>query len=800
MQIPGAVPGAVTDEKIFDMSVLKLESTLQSSATGAKASLSNGYQLQLDVLEPWLCRVAVVPTDSDYIANSWMAGPPNEVMPWQGRNRLETDGFSCPESHLAESALQLSSNHFELSVQAEPFALIVKRVADNASQVLLADRPMAGYRILPGRGLVQHAQTRDLADLHLGLGDKAGALDRTGKRFRCLQTDALGYNAETSDPLYKHVPWIVIGNNDKGYCGIFYDTFSELSIDLGAEHSNYHDHYRQVESYDRALVYYVVEGPELRDVTRRFQLLVGKPHLQPRWSMGFAHTSMHLADHDHAQHVMLDFVEQCQKRKIPISAIHSGSGYTTRDDGRRYVFTWNTDKFPDRDAFFKALDNAGLHSCANIKSVLLCEHPLFSEVAKFGGFIRGANGEPAIEMFWGGPGASLDFTNPDTVTWWQKGVTEQVLGAGFSATWNDNNECEIWDEQALVHGFGESKKAMDVRPVHALLMVRASFEATLAYAPDKRPYTISRAGPVGIARYAQTWSGDNRTSWHTLQWNLANGLSMSLSGLPFVGHDIGGFDGPKPTAELLCRWVEMMCLHPRAVMNSWKPEESDPATLPWMHSEVESQIREILTLRYRFLPWLYHLSWCSHTQGTASIAPMMLYYGDDACIGERTQFMAGEQVLVAPVFNSGDQQRRVYLPDVSGGWYAFASDSMTHYDGNQTIVVDAPLGHLPIFIRSGTVLPLATDWVAARPHDATSVCLHVFVSKDAGQFNQELFFDDGQSWQYQDEEASLLKVRVEWNSELVRVDVSEQWTGRARPDISVSVVGLANRTAEISLP
>lgn len=784
------------------MSVLELKSVLQRHVAGAKGVLSDGYQLQLDVLEPWLCRVAIVPSDGHYVANSWMVGPPDAPMPWKGRGRLDSTGFTCPSTTISERDSQLTSGGFQIDVQTAPLAITVSRVTDNGTQTLLADRPMAGYRILPQRSLVQHAQTRDRNDLHLGLGDKTGALDRTGRRFRCLQTDALGYDAQSSDPLYKHVPWIIVGNNEKGYCGVFYDTFSELNIDLGAEHSNYHDHYRNVEAYDRALIYYVVEGPSLADVTRRFQLLVGKPHLQPRWSMGFAHTSMHLADDDDAQAAILNFVDECKKRDMSISAVHSGSGYTTRDDGRRYVFTWNTKKFPDRDAFFNSLKKAGLHSCANIKPVLLCEHPLFDEVASFGGFIKDAQEGSAIEMFWGGPGASLDFTNPKTVQWWQKGVTEQVLGAGFTSTWNDNNECEIWDEQALVNGFGQSLRAMDVRPIQALLMVRASFEATVTFDPDKRPYTITRAGPVGIARYAQTWSGDNKTSWHTLHWNLANGLSMSLSGLPFVGHDIGGFDGPKPDAELLCRWVEMMCLHPRAVMNSWKPCETNPATLPWMHPEVEAQVRDVLKLRYRFLPWLYHLSWCSHKRGTASIAPMMLYYSDDACINEHTQFMVGEQVLVAPVTVAGERTRTVFLPDVPGVWYAYATELelMSHYEGNQSVVVDASLGELPIFVRSGTVLPLATVYDAKSPHDAEKVCLMAFIDDASGEFSEKLFFDDGQSWRYQNHDASLLQVNVQWTKEYVQVNVSECWSGTARPEISVSVVGLANRTLNVSLP
>lgn len=784
------------------MSVLELNTAMVATSTGASASLRHDYQLTVDVLEPWLCRVALIPNDADYVANTWMIAPHNTAPDWQGRDRLDCSGFSVPKSVLSEDGHHLSSEFFSIDVQANPLAISFKSNHAGDQRVLLEDRPMAAYRVLNARGLIQHAQTRNLRAMHLGLGDKTGSLDKTGRRFRVLQTDSLGYNAERSDPLYKHVPWIITGNNEAGYCGVFYDTFSEVNVDLGAEHSNYHDHYRVVEAYEKALVYYVIDGPSLLDVVKRFQSLVGMPHLQPRWAMGFAHTSMHLADADNAQASILDFVEQSRKRAMPLSAIHSGSGYTTRDDGRRYVFTWNTKKFPDKNAFFTALDKAGLLSCANIKPVLLCEHPLFDEVAQFGGFIKDGAEQPAIEMFWGGPGASLDFTNPETVEWWKRGVKKQVLGAGFTSTWNDNNECEIWDEQAKVHGFGHALKAMDVRPLQALLMLRASFEATMEHAPEKRPYTISRGGPVGIARYAQTWSGDNKTSWHTLEWNMANGLSMALSGLPFVGHDIGGFDGPKPDAELLCRWVEMMCLHPRAVMNSWKPQETDPATLPWMHANVEDEIRNVLTLRYRFLPWLYHRSWCAHSTGEPSIAPMMLYYNDEACINDHTQFMVGEAVLVAPVIRAGQTQRTLYLPACKEGWYAFDANShdAQWYAGGESITLDAPVGFLPVFIRGGAVLPIAKHWDNNAPHNATELALTVFVSGESGQSSERLFCDDGDSWQYQAQRGSLLDVDATWDASTVTVNATEQWTGESRPILSVVVVGGGDRQVSVNLP
>ncbi len=775
------------------MAVLKLQSALSVAENQITASLSDGFKLQLDVLEPWLCRVAILPDAGLAVPNSWMIAPDGDV-PWEGRPRLATEGFSCPA--VSESETDFTGGEFKVEFAADPFAINIAQKDDSGWRPLLQDRPMAAYRVLPGRAQMHHAQLRPLDAQHLGLGDKPGALDRTGKRFRCLQTDALGYNAETSDPLYKHVPWVITGNKSTGYCGLFYDTLSECVFDLGAEHSNYHEHYRTFEVYENALIYYVCTGPELKQVVERFQRLVGKPHLQPRWACGFAHTSMHHADDNHAQQVMTDFVAQCRDRDIPISALHSGSGYTTRDDGRRYVFTWNEKKFPARGEFFDFLKDNQLYSCANIKPVLLKEHPLFAEVEAFGGFISDANGQPAIEMFWGGPGASLDFTNPQTVAWWQRGVKEQVLGAGFTSTWNDNNECEIWDEEASLNGFGQGMKAMDVRPLQAILMLRASFEAALEFDSNNRPYIISRAGPVGISRYAQTWSGDNTTSWHTLKWNLANGLSMSLSGFPLVGHDIGGFVGPKPDAELLCRWFEMMALHPRAVMNSWKPQEQDPASLPWMHASVEAEIRDVLNLRYHLLPWLYHLGWKAHVVGTPLITPMLYYFDDELCQSEMSQFMLGESVLVAPVAEQGVTRRDVYLPVSDGGWYRWSPNAgfeAEWYDGGEVVSVEAPLGQLPIFVRAGSVLPVAVSWNSGRPHDATEVKLICFAHPSLAEFSQSVFYDDGLSWDYQNQPEYNLSVNVRCDAGQIQMQLEHHWSADDALQWSCDVVGLAGR-------
>jgi alpha-glucosidase len=778
----------------FELHMTFLSATAPAALTpdGLTLPLTGGFTLRIDFLADWLARVAIVPGEGFAVDRTWMIAPDGDVA-WEGRDRLATDGFEARGTPKV-SGDAIEAGDWRVTIQATPLALTLERREAGAWERVFADRPTGAYQWFERRGVFRHFQARALGDRHYGLGDKTGPLDRTGRRLRVLQTDGLGYDAETSDPLYKHAPFVIVEDEQGRAAGLLYDTLGECAFDLGAEHSNYHPHYRHVDFEEKGLVLHAIAGPRIRDVVPRLMALTGKPHFAPRWSMGFAFTTMHHADAPNAQAVITGFAERCRAQAIPISAIHSGSGYTTRADGRRYVFTWNEQKFPDRAGFFRRLGELGFRTAANVKPVLLTEHPDYPRAASEGWFVRRADGKPAVEMFWGGPGSSLDFTNPATIAWWKDGIARQVLGAGFTAAWNDNNECELWDETARVEGFGRPLAAIDVKPLHALLMTRATYEATLALRPDERPYTISRAGPIGIARYGETWSGDNRTSWHTLKWNLRQGLSMALSGMPFTGHDIGGFDGPKAEPELFVRWVEMMALHPRAVMNSWKPQLADPVNAPWMHPEATDKVRAALALRYRFLPLLYHLAWRAHRDGVPPIAPTFYHFDDFECREDADAFMLGPDVLVAPVVRAGATTVETYLPRVPGGWLDVHTGAV--FDGGGRATIEAPLGRLPVLARGGAVLPLAAAWPDDAPHDASEVALTLFAGRGEGSSEREMFFDDGIGWGFRSKDASLLVARAQWDAGRVRMAVEELWSGRGRPALKLECIGLGGRKFE----
>ncbi len=751
---------------------------------GLDAGLDDGWRLRVRAMSDDLLRVVIEPAAGLPLDRTWMVAPEGDV-PWDGRNRDDAAGFTPGTvavttkvgavAHAAGETVVTAGN-FRLTLMGKPVRLAVEQRVKGAWQPWIRDRMTGGFALAERNSRVRHFQHRDFTDKHFGLGDKTGPLDRTGRRFRVLQLDALGYDAERGDPQYKHVPFMIVrsGEGETAVAGgMFYDTLAPLTFDFGNERSNYHGIYRYVEVEEAGLDLWLIAGPDVAAVARRFTLLTGRPALPPKWSFGFAFTTMHHADDANAQAVIGAFADKCRAEDIAISAIHFGSGYSSRGK-RRYVFTWNRDKFPEPRALFEKLHGMGLLTVANLKPVLIDDHPDYASVKAAGGFIKDSGGEPVLEQFWDGMGSYLDFTNPVTVNWWQERLSKQVLDVGFTAGWNDNNEHEIGREDSTATGFGRPLDAIATRPLHALLMTRATFEGTQARAPSQRPFTITRAGTAGLQRYGETWTGDNSTSWHTLKWNLRNGLSLALSGQSNVGHDIGGFTGPRPDGELLCRFVEMMALHPRAVMNSWKPHVApdwQAATTPWTHPEVLPQIRAALHLRTTFLPLIYTLAHASHVDGSPIIRPLLYDFPDDPrAFEDHDAMMLGPDVLFSPVVDAGARVKSQYLPKGPVGWINFHTGA-THVAGT-TVIVSAALGRPPIFVRVGAALVLASTTPTVEPHKADARRLYLAVAGDGGTGSGRHFEDDGLSWGLRAGQALGLDIALSWNAHSITAEMS----------------------------
>lgn len=708
-----------------------------------------GATIAVRILEGDIGRVTLKPQDGYRLDRGWSIAPGGLEPPYEGRKRDDLAGFSCPKTQLSEAdgKVTLSAGRLVAEVTLSPFSIAWRR--EGEAKPFLQDRTTQAYLISPRTGALAHFMARDYAERHYGLGDKAGPLDRTGRRFAIDAVDPCGFDAELSDPLYKMLPFFIV-DGPAGAHGVFYDNLATGSVDLGCTLDNYHGLFRSWQGDDGDLDYYVIAGPAVPDVVSRFSWLTGGHAFAPRWSFGFGVTSMAIADAPDADARISDFIGKCREHAIPCDSFHFGSGYT-QIGHRRYAFNWNRDKFPDPLATMKRLNAAGMHTVANLKPCLLDDHPRLKEALDQGFLVKDAKtGEPAVAQFWDGLGFHLDFTNPKGRAWWRAGIETALLDHGFTTVWNDNNEYEIWDEDAVCDGDGRPFRQALARPAQALLMSKLSYEAQAARAPGKRQYAVTRGGGAGISRYAQTWSGDNETAWKTLRYNLTQGLNMSLSGMFGTGHDVGGFHGPTPGPELFVRFNEFCALWPRMVMNSWN--DDGVVNLPWLYPEMVPQVRQAISLRYRLMPYLYTLMWRASRDGIPAVRPLLYDFPQDpVAVKTDDAFMLGPDVLVAPVLEEGARERSVYLPAHAGGWYDWHDGK--HYAGGAVATVAAPLGRLPLFLRAGALIPLGSG---DRIDDGREVLACGLVEGATG----ELYEDDGETADWRGDGSALIRFEV----------------------------------------
>jgi alpha-glucosidase len=736
-----------------------------------------GAVAHLFVLEQDMVRLLLLAGGTVTSPPSWAIAPGQEDIAEPGRDRMDVSGFTCPAYRLRHDAEQLVLETDRIRLTARLHGLHCRwEQRDGDDWVLMAqDRPTHAYDFGWWDGKAHHYVARRPGERFYGLGDRTGDANRAGRSFRLTNLDPMGYDAETSDPQYKSIPYVLVAD-ESGRChGAFYDTVADVAFDFGRELDNYHGPYRHMVAEHGDVDLWMIAGPDPLAVTKRFTWLTGRPALMPRWSLGYSGSTMTYTDAPDAAAQMGGFLEKLAEHDIGCTSFHLSSGYTSIGD-KRYVFHWNRDKFPDPRAFVSSYAEAGIELVPNIKPALLRSHPRYDEVAAAGYFVADADGQPVEAQFWDEVGSYIDFTNPDAAAWWRAQVKSALLDQGIRSTWNDNNEYEVWDARARFAGFGTSVPAAAMRPVQPLLMMRASRRAQIEARPGERPYVVTRAGMAGLQRYAQTWTGDNRTEWKTLRYNARMAIGLALSGVSNSGHDVGGFAGPAPDAELLVRWVQAGVLMPRFSIHSWNDDRT--VNEPWMYPQALPAIQALMRLRQRLVPFFYDLLHRYHAEYMPMVLPTWAVFPQDPqCWSESDEHLLGPNLLAAPVMEEGATERRLYLPQ--GADWTNVWTGETHA-GGAWITVAAPLdGPPPLFARCGSAMLVDLAEGGWRP--APTACgLWLFPPRE-GSFRCDSITDSG------DGHGVPMRWRIEGRAESDQVFVRLTCEGAATESTNLSI-------------
>ena len=216
--------------------------------------------------------------------------------------------------------------------------------------------------------------------------------------------------------------------------------------------------------------------------------------------------------------------------------------------------------------------------------------------------------------------------------------------------------------------------------------------------------------------------------------------NLGLSGMPFVGTDVGGF-GSDTTKELLIRWVQLGCFSPlfrnHSALGTRRQE-------PWQFDqETEEIYRRYVQLRYRLIPYDYDLFFEAEKTGEPIMRPLCYHYEEDENVKNcNDQFMIGEHILVAPVVYQGMTKRMVYLP--KGEWYDYRTKEK--YQGDSWIIADSPLSVCPIYIKAGTILPVGEDVQYIGQEKGEVLTLEVYPGE--GEYHH--YLDQGEDYSYRE--------------------------------------------------
>ncbi len=529
-----------------------------------------------------------------------------------------------------------------------------------------------------------------------GLGDKPGSFDHRGHAYTLWNTDDYFWQ-ESSDPLYKSIPFFVAAQPGEAY-GIFFDNTYRSKFDFGKEMPDVYSFGAE----GGELNYYFLAGPQPKQVLEEYADLTGRMPLPPLWALGYQQSRYSY----YPEARVRELARMFREKKIPADVIYLDIDYM---DGFR-SFTIDRNKFPDFEGMIADLGKQGFKVVTIIDPGIKKDpgYSVYDQGIAGDAFIHNPDGALFEGEVWPKVSVFPDFARAATREWWG-GLYQGLAQMGVGGFWNDMNEPAVFhqpgktmrvDAVDLVDGRTIDQRAF--HNVYGMEMARGTFEGLRKLRPDERPFVLTRAAYAGAQRYAATWTGDNTSSWNHLRISVRTLLNLGLSGFAFVGDDIGGFIG-SPTPDLLTRWMELGALNP-IYRNHTEKGTADQE--PWVHGPQQEAIRRrYIELRYQLMPYLYTSFEEASRDGLPVMRPLFLEYPDeeDLYTNDR-EFLLGRDILVAPKLMEMLDAYPVALPGgAESKWYDYWTGQK--FAGGQSLSVKPPLDVLPLYVRGGAILP-----------------------------------------------------------------------------------------------
>lgn len=536
----------------------------------------------------------------------------------------------------------------------------------------------------------------DIGECVYGLGERFTPFVKNGQSVDMWNTD----NGTGSWAAYKNVPFYI---TNRGY-GVFVNDPGRVSFEIGSD---------SVENVQfgvsgDCLEYYIIGGGAMKAVLDNYTNLTGRPSLPPAWSFGLWLTTSFVTSYD--ENTVTSFIDGMKERGIPLSVFHFDCFWMK--EYQWCDFCWDPDVFPDPAGMLARLKSKGLKICVWINPYIAQKSPLFAEGMQNGYFIKDKNGNPWQCDWWQSGMAFVDFTNPAAARWYQEKL-RVLLSMGVDCFKTDFGEIVPFENVHYYSGADPEK----MRNYYTFMYNKTVYELLKDMRGPQDALVFARSATAGSQQFPVHWGGDSTACYASMAETLRGGLSFGLSGFGFWSHDISGFNSTA-TPDLYKRWTAFGLLSSHSRLHG---EES--YRVPWLFDEESVDVLRFFTkLKCSLMPYLYHTACEAADHGLPVLRAMALEFDSDpACDYLDRQFMLGESLLVAPIFNDRGAVS-YYLP--AGEWYHFLTGEKIH--GGSWRNETHSYFSLPLLVRPGRIIP-AGDMDNRPDYDYLSgVTFHVF--------------------------------------------------------------------------
>ncbi len=646
----------------------------------------------------------------------------------------------------------------------------------------------AGYHMKPVR--VQGEESYQLSlsfdapedEAYYGLGQhQSGWMDQRG------ETVQLWHDYNSKDGEIIAIPFLLTNKN----YAIVYDNPSRTKVACGVNGKT-----TWTSEMGEAISYYVIYGETMDDIFKSYGELCGFAPLPPKKALGYIQCKQRYA----TQKEVLDVANGYVKKNYPID-------YMVVD-----WFHWdklgdmslNPKFWQDPAAMNRELKSNDINCMISCWPRFVKESKNFNILNKNGWLMTKKDGNAMNGTAWDKRGAVIDTSNPEAAEWYWNIIKKNYVDKGFDSYWLDESEPDVIPHSYYLNE-GLGARVYNLYPYYHAKSIYNGQRSEM----EERVFILTRSAYLGTHQFGTTfWSSDIYPEWDVFKRQIACGINVAASGMPYWSSDIGGWQGfqqdretpnskllissetgpdkmYKDYVEMYVRWFQYGAFCP-----TFRAHGTRSVNEVWSYGEkAEKILVNFLNLRYKLMPYIYSNAWKVTTENAPFMRALFMDFMDDKGVSDiKDQFLFGRSIMVAPITDPGETKRAVYLPKGSA-WYDLWTNK--RYEGGRSVTMAAPIERMPLLVKAGSIIP-KSDGITRANQVVKELDIYIYPGADC---EYELYSDDAKSYAYEGGEYTLVKFSWDDDGKVLSIGASDGEYADMVKSMTFNIVVVGSKTA-----